>query len=165
MSRSIDEILSAARAAGAQTWSDRDWFQQRPEVQRQYFYGLPRPLFQLLERAIRPSIWTSESRQLEEYASARFDGAVPVIGYWNGAPLQNEDVLPPTPMPTVDQATIEALGWNGNDLQINQQIQTAQIRLDYFSNVARGYAGWLLTNPEFQTEQAALISQWSDQIR
>jgi hypothetical protein len=139
-------------------------FRSHPTIWKQFFLVVPRPLLERLERNLDPVPWNQDERQLEFDAADRCGSAGNLVGFRDGLPLHNDDVRPPTPLPVVTEAVAQELGWELNQAQLDIQRRVLQIRLHYFSSVARGYAGWLISNPVFQREQSELIDAWQTEI-
>lgn len=65
----------------------------------------------------------------------------------------------------LNAADARALGWKTNQKQLNELSRVADGWLDRFAKIARGYAGWLLTNRQFLDEHDQLLERWADMVQ
>ena len=68
-------------------------------------------------------------------------------------------------MPSLSKEELEQLGWDLLPAQVSLGLKTADEGLPRMRLAARGYAGWLLTNRQFLTEQHALIADWHSYLQ
>jgi hypothetical protein len=87
------------------------------------------------------------------------------IGVWHGRTISSPTLLPNLPFPTITSEIAKAMGWDENEAKLAHQTRLAAPRAAHFSQVARGFAGWLLTNRQFLEEHDALFRRWREQIR
>lgn len=85
-------------------------------------------------------------------------------GIWHSRPVSTVSLLPDMPIAKVSKEQARTLGWDVNEAKLSHQIRIANERTAYFSKIARGIAGWLLTNPQFLDEHDALLGRWRKQI-
>jgi hypothetical protein len=86
------------------------------------------------------------------------------IGYWRKRAvhftLLDSDEFKYTP-PTGPQTGEQ----RKEDVLLEQMLREANNRVRPLQRIAEGYVGWLLTNPEFQTEHDELLLRWQSQIQ
>ncbi len=82
---------------------------------------------------------------LEEALAESCDHAG-VAGFWKNEWIQF-GLLRQPPREKLAAADARSLGWEINQQQLDDVTRVADSRVDPITKVARGYAGWLLTNP------------------
>ena len=60
---------------------------------------------------------------------------------------------------------MEELGWKKNQATVDRAMKLADERLAPIRRIARGYAGWLLTNRQFLDEHDAIVERWKEMAR
>ena len=72
----------------------------------------------------------------------------------------------PSQMPlALGSEQVDGLGWDKNPAQLKQLAAAFNKKIEWVQTVARGYAGWLMTNADFLAEHDALIAAWAPQIQ
>lgn len=98
----------------------------------------------------------SEVRRLNDIATQ-----LGVIGFWNRRPFGYQFLEP--------RRSIGFRGLNGetfdrSDNEIHRVVTALESRLDRIGGHVWAYAGWLLSNPEFRSEQRQLLQEFRNEI-
>jgi len=132
-------------------------YQHHPLLRNRFFYTIPE---QLLQSVCRPQVGETfeiDEELLElEFLLSRLSGDHGSrVGFWREFPIEC-DLLGLTPFSRNDSALAASLS--------DSQIQAVNERLASFSEIACGYAGWLMTNLDFLSELNLLIETFGDQM-
>jgi hypothetical protein len=134
-------------------------YANHPLVNRRLFFTLPKDLLECLTGAIGPDRFGAEVWNME-LAMTQACGDDDGVGFWAGNriqfPLLRYQSL------EIDPSIAKSLGWTNQQLEAVNTV--GRTRSEHFANTARGYAGWLLTNPAFLTEHDSIIQAWQADI-
>ncbi len=125
-------------------------YQRNPLIAHRFFYTLPGSLLKLL---FKEKLLDPELVDLEIELSAICGDHSGMVGFHDGNPIafaflrKSEFGVP---------SVVEAFERNLPTHKIKASLKLAEERLDHSRRSLRAYLGWLLTNPVFLTEQAAL---------
>ena len=87
-------------------------------------------------------------------------GASGGAGFWGGRRIFYPPLAPP---PTeVTRSMVEGFGWSPAQIEAVNTI--GRQRVERLAAPAHGYAGWLLTNPQFLREHDSLFQTWQSEI-
>jgi hypothetical protein len=132
-----------------------------PLVKDHFFYTIPK---QLLQSTCRPQVGESFEvdalLQLELELSQISGDHGSRVGFWNELPIVC-NLMHSTP---IRQEDLEKLG-NLDKQKIKEILRAANERLASFSDIACGYAGWLMTNPQFLSELDQLLAPFGQQMQ
>ena len=131
-------------------------------VHRKYFYTLPPSLLKLLVDAVGGDSFDDELLELEFALSEHVGDHGYDIGVLNGGVLSYH-LLGVRKAVQISEEYARRVGWSTE--AADETAQTLSERLDTFGIPVRGYAGWLLTNPEFLNEHDDLFRRNQDDIR
>jgi hypothetical protein len=129
----------------------------------QYFYVLPWPLIESIESRIAPSPFADavgiREKELSQQCHLEYSA-----GFRNAANISYSQLLPQRPLPIPPQEHVEQLGWNMNAARVSLNLTRINKLLAHRDNVARGYVGWLLSNPEFIQEHDDVVAAWAQSV-
>lgn len=98
----------------------------------------------------------SEVRRLDEIAVQ-----VGAIGFWNQRPFRYQFL---EPRPSEWFPGVKGEGFGHGDHEIRRIVETLKTRLDKIGEYVWAYAGWLMSNPEFRSEQRQLLQEFRNEI-
>jgi hypothetical protein len=128
-----------------------------------YFYTLPTELLEDIVDKVSPARFEPDVLNVDRELSklngdhsrtVGFHNATPIPYRLLGRPLEIAAFMQSTPLP-------QDLGWSPNGEKILGELSS---RVDWFSSIARSYAGWLSINSQFVKEQAEFFQTWRDSI-
>jgi len=128
-------------------------------VKDQFFYTVPSDLLQSICRPQTGEAFEvdEELLQLEADLSRISGDHGSRVGFWNAMPIQCNIMHT---APSVRREDLAGFGLSEED--IKNTVRQANERLLSFSDITCGYAGWLMTNPEFLSELDALNEQYCE---
>lgn len=130
-----------------------DGFKNHPLIKGKCFYTLPAGLLQSVELHANKLIRKNELWSLERELAAVCDDHSQQVGFSDTRTLQYPLLRPPKPLGLTPELA-RNLGWSElNVAQVGQLNRTLDGRLTWMNTIARGYAGWLNSNPEFRRER------------
>lgn len=133
-----------------------------PLVRRQLFFTIPQPLFKAVVNEIGTDQFDPELLKLETVLADLCGDHTGRVGFWGGRFIPYH-LLRQKPLAiTLEQATEN--GWQWNESQLELLLKTTNNRLDRFTEVARGYVGWLMLNPKFRVEHLELFQTWREEV-
>jgi hypothetical protein len=132
-----------------------------PLVVGRLFYSLPKRLLDILEqelgpRAFDPNVWAVE-RHLAADVPRQWNQA----GFRDGMFMSYTYLFDPPALEVPDEFRA---AWGMTAEQCEAVCTLGDDRLARFRLPARGYCGWLLTNPTFLAEHDCLLARWQGQI-
>jgi hypothetical protein len=133
-------------------------YEHHPLLRDRFFYTIPERLLQSVCRPQVGETFEIDEKLLElEFELSRLSGDHGSrVGFWKEFPIEC-DLLSLTPFSRSDSALAASLS--------DSQIQVVNERLASFTEIACGYAGWLMTNPDFLSELNLLVETFGDQMR
>jgi hypothetical protein len=136
-------------------------YRSHPLIRDRFFYTIPE---QLLQSVCRPQVGESfefneELLQMELALSQISGDHGSRVGFWNDLPIEC-NLMHSNPIQAEDLEQLHNL----SEEQVNKILRTVNQRLLSFSEIACGYAGWLMTNPGFLGELDALLAEFGDQM-
>jgi hypothetical protein len=130
-------------------------------VRGRFFYTVPQ---QLLESVCRPQAGDSfdvdeDLLQLETDLSRISGDHGQRVGFWDNTPIEC-NLMHATPQRREDLTQFSHL----TEGQVDDILRKANDRLLSFSQISCGFAGWLMTNPDFVSELDRLQEQYGEQM-
>ena len=140
-----------------------DAHRSHPLVKDRFFYTIPE---QLLQMVCLPQVGESvfevddELLQMELDLSQISGDHGSRVGFWNDLAIEC-NLMHSTPVRREDLEHLDHL----DDQNIEKVLLAINERLASFSEIACGYAGWLMTNPLFLEELDQLLVQFGPQMQ
>jgi hypothetical protein len=116
-------------------------------------YGLPSAAVEALVSRRRPLLDPPRAAAERDFNDLLARSVA--IGVWQNAPVRYPFLAPRPPRP--DPAAFPGLNWTASQVA---QIGTLLGRADDYAERLKGYAGWLVTEPQFLAERDRLRSAW-----
>jgi hypothetical protein len=133
-----------------------------PLLARPYF-TLPRELLQQLTAKVGEDRFDAELLKMEYNLSGKCRDHSSCIGFWRGHGINFQLLRPASDL--TDDFFIQGMAQFGKTASDAKDILAlGQQRLEWTSDVRRGYAGWLMTNKSFLDEHQTLFQQWADEV-
>ncbi|AMV19201.1 hypothetical protein [Planctomyces sp. SH-PL14] len=137
---------------------------ERPSLAKTWYYVLPSRLLSLLEaegvtQRLDASLWA------EEIELGKLAERLGAVGFRNGSPVFDSVLVPPPKLQDQGLARRTMEEWGLNDAERATLLNKAESRLDFERETARGYCGWLFTNPAFRSEYQALQTAMPQLLR
>lgn len=128
---------------------------ERPCLAKTWFYVLPPRLLSLLEatgvtKRIDASLWAEEV-ELSELADS-----LGAVGFRYGILIFDWVLVYPKKLQDQELASCTIDEWGLSDVDRTAWLTVSTSRLEFERESARGYCGWLFTNPAFHSEFEAL---------
>jgi hypothetical protein len=130
-------------------------FQDHLLVKERYFFTLPPTLWREILQQVGVEKFQEDLIELEDS-----------LGQICGDHSSNAGLLRGQAFPyhhlcraSIGQISAASTGWGMNQARLDHTIRDAEAKLSGLATVARGYLGWLLTNPRFLEEHDALLSE------
>ena len=127
------------------------------------FLTLPAGLLDALQTHLGEYAFDPEAWRIERLLSERFGDHAQSVGLWRGEPVSfyllrrnGLDTL------TIDQSLLRDLGWDLTLAQVQRQLSIGEERSEWLSRIAKGYAGWLMTNAQFLDEHDRFLADFSE---
>lgn len=128
-----------------------EWYRQlNKRAPQDPLYALPRALIEAIGK--RTEGFFTEKELTFERKLCEFCDTYHAVGITDGRLIYSMLLRPPD-LPTLTDEDIEFLGM---DQTAQDKLETAEERIEPLRELARGYAGWLLTNRLFLQERDAL---------
>jgi hypothetical protein len=136
-------------------------YQSHLLVKNRFFYTIPTQLLELVcQRQTGESFDVDIELLKMEFELSRISGDHGTrVGFWINAPITC-NLMHATPLRREDLELFGKL----REEQISEIIRAANERLLSFAEISCGYAGWLMTNRDFQSELDGLVSRYDDQM-
>lgn len=83
------------------------------------------------------------------------------IGFWNRYPILYPYIEPPK---SSGFPGMTGEMFNRTDNEIHRIVATLEQRLNKIAEFVQGYAGWLMSNPQFRSEQQQLLQEFRSEI-
>jgi hypothetical protein len=139
-------------------------FLRHPLVQNRYFFTLPRSLWDDVYRRIGEHAFDDDAVQLEDCLASLCGDHSTNAGLFRGRafPYHHFHRAPSY------RVSAAEMGWEINQAKLDRQLRLLDDRANGLARTARGYLGWLLTNPRFLDEhdtllnsEARIIERWA----
>lgn len=158
-------------------WEElKNRYPKQPCLDDDTVYSLPTGLIKAIKKHL-PSLWSKEDLKFE-YDLNEIAG----MGLYLKQPFHYpllQEYFPPVSEAVIkfqekhdrvnqklQEVTIEDMKSYGcSDLTINNYVKQQEQYKVNANERQKGYAGWLVTSPEFQIQKAAFIDQWEGQIK
>ena len=138
-------------------------FDRHPLVADRYFYTLPRDLWTSLLAELKEDRFDPGELRMEQLLATCCGDHASRVGIWRG---QYVNYMGLRPMPTIGFSDDDYRAIGMNPLEARQAVRLFTERdAKPAERFRRGYAGWLLTNPQFLDEHDALLSQNAPTVR
>lgn len=137
-------------------------FLHHPLVRGRYYCSLPRALWDETYERIGQERFDEELVNLEYALSEICGDHSRIAGFRNGQAITYSLLRRPLQLSLQD---VRSAGIDVDQRALNRVVQTAEKQIGGMAKVARAYAGWLMTNPQFLDEHDALTEEWSQMIR
>jgi hypothetical protein len=158
-------------------WEElKNRYPKQPCLDDDTVYSLPTDLIKAIKKHL-PSLWSKEDLKFE-YDLNEIAGMGLYLKQPFHYPLLQEYFHPLSEAAIkfqeehervnqkIQEATIEDMKSYGcSDLTINNYFKQREQYKVKANERQKGYAGWIVTSPEFQIQKAAFINQWEDQIK
>ena len=133
-------------------------------IENRYFFALPRAFWDEVCQQIGADAFDAELMDLD-YAAAEIcrDFSL-TVGLYKGSGFAYH-LLQPSAGRHVSAKDANSVGWKVSQAALDFAVRIGEEHLRPFTRVARGYAGWLLTNRHFLDEHDSIFAQWSDMVR
>lgn len=137
-------------------------YQHHPLLRNRFFYTIPE---QLLMSVCQPQVGETfeideKLLELEFELSRLSDDHGSRVGYWRDRVIAC-DLLGISHLRREDLRRFDSL----SEDQANAILHAVNERLLSFSEIACGYAGWLMTNPDFVSELDVLVENFGEQMK
>jgi hypothetical protein len=135
--------------------------QQHELLANTCFYSVPLELLKAIDKEVKPLFEGNELWLIDKRLAEICGDHTQQVGFVRGQALQFGLLRQSSPLVvTAEQA--KALGWNEfNAAKLELVRKTFDKRSKWYNTIARGYAGWLISNPEFRQERATVLSAGS----
>jgi hypothetical protein len=136
-------------------------------IRGEFFYTFPRPLLEAVLETLDRTAFDDELLDMEFELSDICGDHESQVGFWNRWPVSYNLLRQSSPRMLSEEqiAWGQAHGWDLSREQIENSLRIAFGRTSRFEEVARGYAGWLMTNPQFLDEHDSLMNEHGEQAR
>lgn len=128
------------------------------------FFTVPKALLDSVVQEVGQERFDSELLSMERTLSDLSGDHGLFVGFWRGLPIRYSD-LRPSPLRFDDAQLADFAAATGRDIDhVRRTMKLANGRSQWTAIVRRGFSGWLMTNRQFLSEQAAIVDQWADDI-
>lgn len=133
-------------------------FCDHPLVAGRAFFTLPKSLLEALQGHLGEDAFDRELLTMEHILSDLCGDHTQSVGFWRRIPVvyyhlrrNRVDDLP------IDEALLTEMGWGWSLEEIKQMLAIGERRSKWLDQIAKGYAGWLMTHPVFLDEHDQLM--------
>jgi hypothetical protein len=139
-------------------------FLSHPLVAGRYFYTLPAALWRALLDKLSEEEFDAKMLQLEQALAAVGGDHSRRVGVWRRHYVDYQGLRPTSAFEFSDEEQVRA--WGLNPLELRDSLRLyAERDATPLERFRRGYAGWLLTSPQFLDEHDSLLADHAEAVR
>lgn len=139
-------------------------FLSHPLVAGGYFYTLPAALWQTILGNLGEEKFDANTLRMEQALASVCGDHSMRVGVWQGQFVDYQGLRPTPAFVFSDEEQVRA--WGLNPLELRNSLRTyAERDATPLERFRRGYAGWLLTSPQFLDEHDSLLADHAEAVR